>query len=178
MKLIFRILDIILENLVFISLAGMSGVVAVNVFCRFVLGFSLSWGDETAQMLLVWFTFMGAALGMRDKSHYAFDFLIESLPKSAKKPVNAFSQLICIAMTVAILYWSGKVTIMIRHWIMPATEISRALVYMACPLGCLFILVYAVRNFVQDLLATEDETAGAAEAGPMTVEQAEQESPA
>ncbi len=177
MKSVFRILDFILEQLVFISLAGMSGVVAVNVFCRFVLGFSLSWGDETAQILLVWFTFMGAAIGMRDRSHYAFDFLVESLPKRAKKPVNAFSQLVCIAMTVALLYWSAKVTIMIRHWIMPATEISRALVYMACPLGCLFILAYAIRNFLQDLLAKEDETAMGSQAEPMTVEQAEQESP-
>ena len=66
MKLLFRILDRIMETAILITLASMSGVVAVNVFCRFVLNFSLSWGDEVAMMLMVWLTFLGAAVGMRD----------------------------------------------------------------------------------------------------------------
>ena len=71
--MIFRILDRTLETLLFVTLASMTAVVAANVFCRFILNFSLSWGDELAQVLMVWMTFLGAAVGMRDKAHYAFD---------------------------------------------------------------------------------------------------------
>lgn len=73
MSIVFKILDRVLETMLFITLAGMSAVVASNVFCRFVLSFSFSWGDETAQILMVWLTFLGAAVATRDKSHFAFD---------------------------------------------------------------------------------------------------------
>ena len=156
MKLLFRILDRILETAILITLASMSGVVAVNVFCRFVLNFSLSWGDEVAMMLMVWLTFLGAAVGMRDRANYAFDFLARLLPAGAKRPVRLFSELVCIAMTTGIIFWGTKVTIEFRNWIMPATEVSRALVYMACPIGCLFVLIYALRNFIRDFSGIQE----------------------
>jgi len=130
-------------------------VVAVNVFCRFILNFSLSWGDELAQGLMVWMTFLGAAVGMRDKAHYAFDYLVKSLPNSAKKFFVLLSELIVIAMSLGLLYWSAKVTILIRHWVMPAMGISRSLVYGACPVGTFFLLMYTVRNFFNTLTAEE-----------------------
>ncbi len=155
MKIIFRILDRTLETLLFIALASMTGVVAANVFCRFVLNFSLSWGDEMAQVLMVWMTFLGAAVGMRDKAHYAFDYLVKSLPAGAKKFFVLLSELIAIIMTVGLLYWSAKVTIQIRHWVMPAMGFSRALVYGACPVGTFFLLMYALKNFLETLTTKE-----------------------
>ena len=154
MTAIFRITDKLLDVCASAVLASMTAVVAVNVFCRFVLSFSLSWGDEVAQILLVWMTFLGAAIAMRTGSHYAFDYLVRSLPELAGKVFSGLSQLIVIAMTVLLLYWSGEVTLHISKWIMPATGISRAWVYSACPVGCFFMLVYAVRNFVSELNTT------------------------
>ena len=133
----------------------MVAVVSTNVFCRFILKFSLSWGDELAQVLMVWMTFLGAAVGMRDKAHYAFDYLVNSLPDSSKKFFVLLSELIAIAMSLGLLYWSAKVTILIRHWVMPAMDISRSLVYGACPVGTFFLLIYAVRNFFNTLTAEE-----------------------
>ena len=172
MRLSFRILDLILETALFITLASMSGVVAVNVFCRFVLNFSLSWGEEVAMMLMVWLTFLGAAVGMRDKAQYAFDFLVRHLPAEVKIPVKLFSELVCIVMTTAIVYWGTQVTMEFRNWVMPATEVSRAVVYMACPVGCSFISIYALRNFIQDFAGRQKPEKGKI----MTMEVAEEES--
>ena len=73
-------LDAVLDGLLFVVLAAMTTIVSLNVFCRFVLKFSLSWADETAMILMVWLTFLGAAVAMRDRMHYAFDYLVRSLP--------------------------------------------------------------------------------------------------
>ncbi|MCE5249440.1 TRAP transporter small permease [bacterium] len=150
MKIFFRWLDRLLDTTVCMVLAVMTIVVAVNVFCRFVLSFSLSWGDETAQILLVWMTFLGAAIAMRNDSHYAFDYLVRSLPSKAGMVFTVVNRLIVIAMTALLIYWSGDVTIQISRWVMPATGISRSLVYGACPVGGLFMLLYALRNFATD----------------------------
>ena len=149
MRTFFPVIDRLLDIGTSAVLAGMTVVVALNVFCRFVLSFSLSWGDEVAQILLVWMTFLGAALAMRTASHYAFDYLIRALPAGIGKYFARLSQLIVIATVVLLLYWGTEVTVRMSEWIMPATGISRAWVYGACPVGFLFMLVYAVRNFIR-----------------------------
>ena len=151
MRIIFIFLNKILDTLLFITLAAMAVIVATNVFCRFVLHFSLSWGDELAQVLMVWLTFLGAAVGVRERAHYAFDYLVRNLPQKTKTLFIVLSELIAIIAISVLLWWSTEVTIGIRGWIMPAMEISRALVYGACPIGCFFMLVYALRNLVTEL---------------------------
>jgi len=151
MKMFFVILDRVLYLLIFLVLAGMVAIVAANVFGRFVLGKSISWGEEVAKILLTYLTFLGAAYAMRENSHYAFDFLIRKMPPKTLRFFLAFRWSAVIVMSVLLLYWSGEATVRIRHWIMPATGINRALVYGVAPVGVFFLPLYAIRNFVADM---------------------------
>ncbi|MDR7131592.1 TRAP-type C4-dicarboxylate transport system permease small subunit [Algoriphagus sp. 4150] len=139
------LLDRLVRNLVIVILAAMVIVVAGNVFCRFVLQHSLYWADELAQILLVWLTFIGAALGVKDKSHYVLNFLTDRIKGGAQKYFKVMQQLISILSILILLYFSTIVAWNVRFWTMPATEISRAYVYMICPIGCLMMLYYAVQ---------------------------------
>jgi TRAP-type C4-dicarboxylate transport system permease small subunit len=143
-----RYLDTALDWTIFAALAAMTFVVTLNVFCRFVLKFSLSWADETAMILLVWLTFLGAAVAMRDRMHYAFDYLVQHLPGAVQRGVRVAVLLLCMGMTVLLVYWSGKVVILITDWVMPATGIRRSWVYAACPIGGCFLLYYQAVQLV------------------------------
>ena len=135
-----------LDTLLIIILAAMSLIVAANVFCRFVLNFSLYWGDELAQILLIWLTFLGAAVAVRENSHYALNFLITKLQNRSRQWLIVFRTVLSLLAILILLYFSARVTWEIRTWVMPATEISRGWVYGACPLGCSFMLYYAIKN--------------------------------
>lgn len=155
---IIHTIDNVLEFMLFISLAIMSAIVFYNVVRRYLFGSALSWGDEMAQILMVWLTFLGAAVAMRDREHFAFDYLVKNMKATGKKVVILSSHIISISITIALIYWSGKVTWEIKDWVMPAsTWLSRSFVYGACPVGCSFLLMYAVRNFIKDLKAKEVE---------------------
>ncbi len=145
-----RRLDAALDLLLFLALAGMTAVVAVNVFCRFVLAFSLSWADETAMILMVWLTFLGAAAAMRDRMHYAFDYLVRGLPPRLRRAVRLGAQLLALVLTALLFYWSVQVVALITDWVMPATGWRRSWVYAACPVGCVFLFHYQVRNLRAD----------------------------
>lgn len=145
-----RRVDRSLDLLLFLVLAAMAAVVFVNVFCRFVLQFSLSWADEVAQVLMVWLTFLGAGVAMRDRMHYAFDYLVRRLPAGWQPGVVAGGHLLSILMTVLLIRWSGEVVWRITEWVMPATGWPRSWVYAACPVGCTFLLLYQVRNLLAD----------------------------
>lgn len=144
------VLDRVLDGLLVLVLGSMAGIVFVNVFFRFVLRFSLSWADEMAQVLMIWLTFLGAAVAMRDRMHYAFDYLVRRLPSGGQRAVVIGGHLLCIAMTLLLIYWSAKVTLLITAWVMPATGMPRSWVYAACPVGSLFILYYQIRNLMED----------------------------
>ena len=52
---------------------------------------------------------------------------------------------------ICILLWgSVVVTEGIVGWIMPAMEFSRAWIYGACPVGCIFMLVYCITDLISD----------------------------
>lgn len=142
------IIDRILKSALVIIMISIALVVVTNVFCRFVLNFSLSWADETAQILLVWLTFLGAALAIKDRSHYALNFLSDRLKGNFKTRFEMLSRLLSLFCIIVLLYESAIVTWGIRPWVMPATEISRAWVYAACPVGCVLMLVYAITGLV------------------------------
>lgn len=85
MMIDYDIFDRFITGFLAVILALMSLVVAGNVFCRFVLNSSLYWADEFAQILLVWLTFIGAALAVKDKSHYVLNFLTENFTANKRK---------------------------------------------------------------------------------------------
>ena len=143
-----KIIDKTLDYLLFVVLAVMSLTMAANVFCRFILKFSIYWADELAQVLLVWLTFLGAAVAVRESAHYVFDYLSRKLKGKSLIIFLLISKAIGLSAIVILLFFSTEVTVGIRNWIMPAMEISRAFVYGACPVGCLFMLIYGIRDFL------------------------------
>jgi TRAP-type transport system small permease protein len=144
-------LDSVLETSLLVALAAMVIIVFMNVVGRYVLGESLSWGEEVALLLMVWLTYLGAAVAMRDGAHYAVDFFMQYLPESWRKPVVVGKDLVVVVMTGLLLYWSAATTVLLNEWVTPALEISQSWVYAACPVGCVFILLYACRQLVRDL---------------------------
>jgi len=53
----------------------MTAFVAWQVFGRYVLNSSPSWTEPGAVMLMSWFIFLGAAVGVRENYHLGFDVL-------------------------------------------------------------------------------------------------------
>lgn len=149
-----RIIDKTLDISLIIILGAMAGIVAANVFCRFVLGFSIYWGDELAQTLMVWLTFLGAAVAIRDRAHYTFLYLANKLEGSTLR-IYIFTRDLLVIVSILILgYYSFQVSRGIATWILPALEISRAYVYVSAPLGCLFMLYYSVDQMLNNVKRT------------------------
>ncbi|MEX1010486.1 MAG: TRAP transporter small permease [Balneolaceae bacterium] len=144
-----HLIDKTLDWLLIIQLAVMSLVVAANVFFRFVLNQSIYWADELAMILMVWLTFLGAAVAIRDRAHYLFAWLIHKLEGRALKIYIVTGHLFMIAATLLLGWHSFQVTAGITDWIMPALEISRAWVYAAAPTGCVFMLYYSIGHLIQ-----------------------------
>src|SRR5687768_18351089 len=114
----FRILDRLLDLALFLVLSSMVVIVSANVFCRFLLNFSLYWGDEAAQALLVWLTFLGSAVAVRERAHPSFDYLARVSPPRMQLAVGVTSRVIMILAPAGLLHWTAIVAWRFEAWTM------------------------------------------------------------
>jgi TRAP-type C4-dicarboxylate transport system permease small subunit len=97
-----------------IGLISMTAIVAYQVFMRFVINASPSWTEAGAIMLVTWFVFLGAAVGVRENFHMGFDVLIYVLPPGAKPWLRAVSDLCIFAFAFGMVFYGGE--LVIRYW--------------------------------------------------------------
>lgn len=81
--------------------AGMAGVIAAQVFWRYVLNDSLFWSEELGRILLIWLTFVGATVAYRQGAHLGVDSLVRRLPPRARAVADALAHLVCLALFAA-----------------------------------------------------------------------------
>jgi TRAP-type C4-dicarboxylate transport system permease small subunit len=77
----------------------MSLIIPVGVFMRYVLGFGAQWPEPIAILLMMVFTFVGAAAAYRSGGHIAVTMLTDRLPPAAQRVlgwlVDALLLLVC-----------------------------------------------------------------------------------
>jgi hypothetical protein len=79
-----------------------------GIFARYVLGTGSQWPEPIAILLMVVFTFVGAAASYRAGAHIAVALLTDQLPAVLKKPVGLLIQVLMVAICVFMLIWGTK----------------------------------------------------------------------
>ena len=88
------------------ALVLMSVVVGWNVSLRYLTNASLPWADEVARYTMIWLTFLGAGLALRQGAHVAISNLQESLPGGAQLALR-WVILIGLMGFFAFMIWVG-----------------------------------------------------------------------
>jgi TRAP-type C4-dicarboxylate transport system permease small subunit len=99
------------------SLCAMVGVLAWQVFGRYVLNASPSWTEPVALTLMSVAALFGAALAVRSESHFAFPTLVESAPKPIRTALKALARLIALVFGAALAAFGGY--LMTDAWQVP-----------------------------------------------------------
>ena len=82
-----HVVNTILRWIVMIMLSVMSVVVFAQVVFR-IVHLSIPWSEELSKYLLIWSTFMGAALCVRKGSLVGLEFLQSALPERGQKALK------------------------------------------------------------------------------------------
>jgi TRAP-type C4-dicarboxylate transport system permease small subunit len=130
------------------GLVAMSVIVLWQVFVRFVLNWNNSWTELTAIMIMSWFIFLGAAVGVRENYHLGFDVLLYVLPDGSKKVLRTISDVVVIGFAIGMVVYG--VDLMRLQWSerMPALGISGAFRYLPLAAGGVLIAIFALERVV------------------------------
>jgi TRAP-type C4-dicarboxylate transport system permease small subunit len=131
-----------------IGLVAMSIIVLWQVILRFILNWNNSWTEVTAVMVMSWFIFLGAAVGVRENYHLGFDVLLYVLPKGSKKVLRTISDIVVLGFAIGMIIYG--ITLMRLQWTerMPSLGISGAFRYLPLTVGGVLISLFSVERIV------------------------------
>jgi TRAP-type C4-dicarboxylate transport system permease small subunit len=130
------------------GLVAMSCIVLWQVFVRFVLNWGQAWTELTSIMIMSWFIFLGAAVGVRENYHLGFDVLLYVLPKGSKKILRTISDVVVTAFALGMIVYG--IDLMRLQWAerMPALGISGAFRYLPLAAGGVLIVLFSLERMV------------------------------
>ncbi len=133
------------------GLVVMTGMVAYQVYCRYILNDSPSWTEPGAVMLMSWFIFLGAAVGVRENNHLGFDVLLYVLPRGGKKVLRMISDLVILAFGLGMIYYGIQLVQLTWNAILPSLGISGAFDYFPVVGGGVLVSLFSLERIVQRL---------------------------
>lgn len=89
-----------------VAIAVMSVIIPVGVVMRYAFGVGAQWPEPIAILLMMVFTFVGAAAAYRAGGHIAVDMLTSALPAPLRRVCAAAADL-CMAAICGFVLWYG-----------------------------------------------------------------------
>ena len=120
-------------------------LVIVQVAMRYLFNSPLTWSEELAVFVMIWLTFIGSLICMRDKEHIEVTILVDYLPRSLQRIVVAFSRLASVFFLLVVAYYGFELVMENMTVTSPANKISMGLVYTIIPLSSLGMVFYLVK---------------------------------
>lgn len=129
------------EYLLFGLGLSMALIVALQVFCRYVLDASLFWSEELARYMLVWLSFFGATVAYYRNLHPGVDILTSRLSPSKQRLARLMVHLVCMLLSLVMIISGIRFAWFIRQQISPALGIPKWIILTVIPVsGGIFFL--------------------------------------
>lgn len=151
LKSIERGIDAVIRRVAFTALAGMILTITLQIIFR-VLFDALVWSEEVARYLLVWTTFLGAALAYQRGRHIAVTFLVDAIPRKAGTAVRLFAYLAAIVFFAVVLVVGVRYMRLQSFQVSASLRIPMPIVYAVIPISALIMLYYAVLDAIELLV--------------------------
>lgn len=100
-----RVLNKIVEGFLGVTLVFTLILTFLNVFMR-QFGFGLAWSEELIRYLIIWITFLGLSVCVREGSHISIDAIPELFKGKYKKVFSCFVYIICLMFSVILIWYA------------------------------------------------------------------------
>jgi TRAP-type C4-dicarboxylate transport system permease small subunit len=128
-----------------LSILAMSLIIPWGVFARYVLGTGSNWPEPVAVLLMVTFTFMGAAAGYRAGAHIAVGMLVDHLPAGVQRIGAYLVHILMLVICGFVVVWGSKLVMGTMGQTLPDLPwLAVGWTYMPLPLGAFLTLVFVL----------------------------------
>ena len=162
MKIINKLSDVVysLEKLLAIILATVLVVaLAGGVLFRYVLKSPLFWSDELAIFCLIWITFIGGSMGLKQKASPSITIVTDMVSVKVRKILTILSNLILLVFVGYVLYlainWITMPNIQVQT--STAMNMPKIYFYFSIPVSFVFMVIHVFNATVQSFTDVKEE---------------------
>ncbi|MDR7866891.1 MAG: TRAP transporter small permease [Sporomusaceae bacterium] len=137
-------IDTLFETCAIFALLGVIIVMAVQVATRKLLNFVFFWSEEAILICLVWFAFMGIAIGFREGVHMGVEALTDRLPARVNRWIDKWIDIMGLIYGLYFVIYGWEFTLLMLESTLPATKMPNSVVYAVMPVSGFMVCVYSV----------------------------------
>jgi len=130
-----------------VMMAVMFVLVFANVVTRYLFGVSIATTDEVSTFLMIWVTYLGAGLALREGRHAAIDLFQDFLSPGARRVFRAVLGVVILMFFAALAYYGVRFAIFGWSQETAVTQIPKGIPYLAIPAGAILFVVHLVTIF-------------------------------
>jgi TRAP-type C4-dicarboxylate transport system permease small subunit len=135
-KKIVNIICSAFESIAILSLAAMLVVVMIQIIGRYFFRVTPGWTEEVARQFMILFSFIGIAIGVRDKGHISLTVFVDTVMSlKPKLVVEIFGKVLIVILGIMMSINMGPFFTMLRYNRLPGTGM---------PVGWRFVFPTAV----------------------------------
>lgn len=151
---ILRFIDQNLEKvLLIIAYSTCAGIVATEVFRRYILHQQAPWSTTVPSYMFIWITWLGCSYAVKARLHLAFGEIRERLPRNAQFVMMQIDNVLFMVLGSFFVYWSYDLVSLhqMLESIVPGTDnLPSWWFYSATPIGWSVLMFRVLQNIFQD----------------------------
>lgn len=124
-----------------IAFVFMTGMVFVNVLCRYLLNSPIPGSDELATLAFTWATFLGASVGIRRQLHLGIEFVTRLFPPRLQAGCGLLVSGLIAAFSGLLVWYSLKIMATAHLKWTPVLQWPYTWVYLAVPVGAALMIL-------------------------------------
>ena len=129
-------------------------VICITVFTRYMLNLVPSWSEEIPRYMLVWITYLGAALCVRLQEHISLDVFFALLPVRIQRAGSLLLNLMVGAVGAIMVMYGVDLVRQFGDDLMESIPVTNFWLYLAMPVSGLLIILFVVQKLWRGLLGS------------------------
>lgn len=154
-----RWLDRVVEAVALILLVITVLAVSAQVVTRTFFDYTPSWSEEVALLSMVWFSFIGIAVGFKENLHIGVSFLVNLCPDFIRKGVSILTYLIVLVLGYIFITYGWTFTVLMSNSTMAGTQLPSSFLYAAIPVAGVLLVIYGMELLIKLFTGNENKSA-------------------
>jgi TRAP-type C4-dicarboxylate transport system permease small subunit len=145
-----RGINVLAYTFAVVAVVALVIVLALQVYSRYIAQSPISWTVEIAAMMMIWLSFMGAAIGVYHKSHMSIEVVNKRFsPRWFKIDQIGIHALIFFFAVIVVYY--GTIFIRDTNYVTTVLRISHGWQFLSITLSAAFMAIHSLYHIVDEL---------------------------
>jgi len=136
---VLRVVILLMASAIFV-------IIVLTVITRYGFNSVMSWSEEVPRYLLIWISFLGAAICVDLKDHIAFDYLYKRFPARLRAAVQLLINAAIFAFGYLMLAFGIRFVEAFGGDFMESIPFTNVWYYTALPVSGALMMLYSLRD--------------------------------